>query len=494
MSLLNRIFSQFGKRGSGLPERREPDEVLRRWLAADTAPPYAWPDLAAVDARAETVRLMAHGAEAALVEEAVRALPQGPMQAIDRMLRADVWLRNGDYARAESLLTELAQGSDRYAARAALMLGECVYDHGDLPRAAMLAERANGLVPDTISGLILLGNVRAWQGRHDESLALFRRALAHNPDSLLAIGLTAVTLLGQGALREGWQVYARADELVGAYPQAQDCPVWQGEPLGTQRLLIICAYGYGDVMQFLRFVGQLREREPGARLALHIAPPLSRLARQTGWFDIIFEGEPDRAICDWQISTMRLPLALGSGNADVPRHDACLRIAPEDIAEASGWLPPRRPGVKRVGLRWYGRPLHFDAKRSIPFGRLAPLFEVPGIEWVALTEDAQALAGLGEHRLLDASSHLTDFYATGALMHQLDLVISVDTSTVHLAGALGLPVWMLARPDYEWRWGDRGESTPWYRSLRIFRHAPGTFDQDAQVERTAQALREWAAA
>jgi ADP-heptose:LPS heptosyltransferase len=78
-------------------------------------------------------------------------------------------------------------------------------------------------------------------------------------------------------------------------------------------------------------------------------------------------------------------------------------------------------------------------------------------------------------------------------MHQLDLVISVDTSTVHLAGALGLPVWMLARPDYEWRWGDRGESTPWYRSLRIFRHAPGTFDQDAQVARTAQALREWAA-
>jgi hypothetical protein len=103
------------------------------------------------------------------------------------------------------------------------------------------------------------------------------------------------------------------------------------------------------------------------------------------------------------------------------------------------------------------------------------------------------LAGLGEHPLLDVSGHLVDFYATGALMQQLDLVISVDTSTVHLGGALGRPTWLIARPDYEWRWGERGAQAPWYASVWVFRHPPQRLDWAAVVADVGQALGDWAA-
>jgi len=491
MSLLSQIFSQF-RRGAA-PPAQLPDPVLRDWLAGDGPMAYTWADLAAKPARVELASLMAQGADPAAFTPLLNEL-QSSQARVDRMLTADAWLRDSGYARAAPLYEALAAGEDNYALRAAVLLGECRFDHGEFAGAQAMAERAQALDPDAFAGQLLLGNVRASGGRHEEAIALFHRALAQQPRSMLAIGQLAVALMGRGQLHEGLSVYAAVDEMVGAYPHAQSCKVWNGEPLGTDRVLIIGAYGFGDVMQFLRFAGHLREREPQARLSAQVAPPLARLARQTGWFEQVHEhNNVDRAGYEWQISTMRLPLALGTTMADVPRHDACLSVAGSDIDAARAWLPPRKPGVKRVGLRWYGRPMHFDAKRSIPFARLAPLFEVPGIEWVALTEEAHVLREIGAHSMLEVSGHLRDFYDTGALMHELDLVISADTSTIHLAAALGRPVWMLARPDYEWRWGDSGESTPWYSSLRIFRHPKGEFDWDAVVGQAARELRTWAA-
>jgi len=498
MRLLNRFFSRFNRRPAlgNAPAPSEPlprDASLLRWIEEDGAPAYPWAELAAHPARVEAARLMLEGAPLERIEPLLAQLDAGGAQRIDRMLRADVWIRQGSYERAVPLLRILAEGDDLWAARAALLLAEGLHDHGELAEAAALAEHACAIVPHTFGGLILLGCVRDNQGRHEEALALFRRALAQRPKSLLAIGHVSVALLGLGALREGLTTYAVADDLIGAYPRQDVCAVWRGEPLGARSLLVISAYGYGDVMQLLRFVPQLREREPGARLFLQIEAPLLRLARQTGWFEAVYEGNVDRAAFGWQVSTIRLPLALGTTMQDLRPFDPYLRIADADVAAAGAWLPARRPGVKRIGLRWYGRPMHFDAKRNIPFARLRPLFEVPGIEWVALVEDAQAMVGLEAHPLLDVSTHLVDFYATGALMRNLDLVISADTSAVHLGGALGLPVWMLARPDYEWRWGDAGATSPWYGSLRIFRHQPGEFDWDALVAEVVTALRAWTA-
>jgi len=496
MFLLKRLFARPATVAEPpAPTAPDPrDALLRRWLAEEVAPAYSWDELAADSARLEAARLLAEGAAPERIEPLLGPPEAGGAQNVDRMLRADVWLRQGQLDRALPLLEALAAGADASAARATMLLGEVRYDHGEFAAAIALAERARQLAPEGFGCLLLLGNVRNFQGRYEEALALFRRALAQRPQSLLAIGQLSVALMGCGALREGLQSYAAADDLLGAYPRAEVCPVWQGEPLGDQRLLVIGAYGYGDVMMFLRFVAQLREREPRVRLSIDIQPRLARLVRATGWFETVYDGAADRGAADYQVSTMRLPLVLGATEGDLLRHDPCLRIAAADVAAAGTWLPPRRAGVKRVGLRWFGRPMHFDAKRSIPFAQLAPLFAVPGIEWVALVEEAPLLQGLGAHPLLDVSTHLVDFYATGALLQQLDLVISVDTATVHLAGSLGRPTWLIARPDYEWRWGESGAAAPWYGSVRVFRHPPQGFDWRALVAQMERALRAWAAA
>ncbi|HEY4373904.1 MAG TPA: hypothetical protein VGN52_18395 [Burkholderiales bacterium] len=469
-------------------------EALRRWLAEEVAPPYAWEDLVSLPDRLEAARLLAEGSDLAAAEAPLARLEKRGDCRVDRMLRADVWLREGEFERAVALLRELAAGEDAIAARAAMLLGEIRYDHGEFADAIALAERASRLAPRAFGCLLLLAGVRAFQGRHEEALELHRRALESRPQSLLAIGLLAVALMGRGQLQAGLAVYAAADDLLGAYPRADLCPVWTGQALAGKRLLVIGAYGYGDVMMFLRFVAQLREREAGVRLSIDVPPPLARLMQATGWFEQVYAGAADRAAADFQVSTMRLPLVLGTQEADVARHDACLAIAPEDVAAAAHWLRPRRAGEKRVGLRWFGRPMHFDAKRSVPFEYLAPLFRVPGIDWVALVEEEGMLQKLGVHPLSDVSGHLTDFYATGAVMKNLDLVISVDTSTVHLGGALGVPTWLIARPDYEWRWGEGGQEAPWYSSVRVFRHPPRQLDWEAVMAGMAQALAAWARA
>lgn len=493
MSLLKRLFGRDTETPADVPTAMEDlrYEPLRRWLAEEVAPPYAWEDLVSLPDRLETARLLSEGGDLAAAEAPLARLEKRGAHSVDRMLRADVWLRQGEFERAVAVLEQLVSGSDAAAARADMLLGEIRYDHGEFAQAATLAERAAQLAPGSFGCLLLLANVRAYAGRHEEALALLRQALALRPRSLLAIGQLAVALMGRGRLQEGLSVYAAADDLLGAYPQADLCPVWTGQPLRAKRLLVIGAYGYGDVMMFLRFVAQLREREPKVRLSIDVQPALARLMRATGWFEDVYAGAADRTAADYQVSTMRLPLVLGAQEADVRRHDVCLRIEPGDVQAAAGWLPPRRAGEKRVGLRWSGRPMHFNAKRSVPFARLAPLFRVPGIDWVGLVEEEGALQKLGVHPLTDVSAHLTDFYATGALMKNLDLVISVDTSTVHLGAALGVPTWLIARPDYEWRWGEAGPEAPWYSAVRVFRHPPRQFDWDAVMAQMAQALAAW---
>lgn len=494
MSLLKRFFAKSAATPADVPTAIEDPryEALRRWLAEEIAPPYAWEDLVSLPDRLEAARLLAEGGDPAAAEAPLARLEKRGIHAVDRMLRADVWLRKGEFDGAVALLRELAAGEGAVAARAAMLLGEIRYDHGEFAEAVALAERAWQLAPRAFGCLLLLAGVRAFQGRHEEALELHRRALELRPQSLLAIGQLAVALMGRGQLQAGLSVYAAADDLLGAYPRADICPVWSGQPLGAKRLLVIGAYGHGDVMMFLRFVAQLREREPAVRLAIDVQPPLARLMQATGWFEQIYAGPADRAAADYQVSTMRAPLVLGAVEADVARHDVCLRIAPEDVAAAAHWLPARRGGEKRVGLRWFGRPMHFDAKRSVPFECLAPLFRVPGIDWVALVEEAGALQNLGARPLTDVSARLSDFYATGAVMKNLDLVISVDTSTVHLGGALGVPTWLIARPDYEWRWGESGSQAPWYGAVRVFRHPPRQFDWEAVIGEMARALAAWA--
>jgi hypothetical protein len=233
----------------------------------------------------------------------------------------------------------------------------------------------------------------------------------------------------------------------------------------------------------------LHVREPRARLGIQVTAPLAALAADTGLFEQVCVGAITQDAFDWQVTMHHLPLLLGIEAPDLLRYEPYLQAPLARTQQAATWLPARRPGHLRVGLRWRGSPSVFDSRRNIPFAALRPLFEVPGIDWVSLAEDPRALEGEGAHPLLEASRHLTDFAATAALLTQLDLVISADDPTVHVGGGLKLPVWLLARPDPQWFWGNAGPVSPWYSSVRIFRHGQ-VFDWDAVIGQAALALRE----
>jgi hypothetical protein len=168
---------------------------------------------------------------------------------------------------------------------------------------------------------------------------------------------------------------------------------------------------------------------------------------------------------------MSLPFCFGTRVESIPASIPYLTVEP---AAQKNWGEQLRrfPGLK-VGLVWAGNPrLAQDKMRSIAFEKLAPLFDVPGVQFVSLQKESRVpQEQLAEHRIIDWMPACADLMDTAALISQLDLVIAVDTMIAHLAGALGKPVWLLNRFESEWRWMAGRSDSPWYPSMRIFRQA-----------------------
>lgn len=462
--------------------------LLREWLAGDTYPPYDLHELLADPLRARVAELIAGRGD---VEELQRLLGEllarADASAVDRMLLAEALLSRGAPEQAYTALLDVVNEPGVMGARASAKLVSLIYYQGEFARAGELIKQAMRYAPEAMYCRIFMATMTDYEGDERAALVHYRRAVALRPAAVDARVALAMGLLRCGELQEGFFQWVIAEVLAGEYTRAARAPVWDGRPLGTARVLLLTSNFYGDVMQMLRFASHLREREPRARLCVQIQPGLTRLAAASGLFERVHSGPIESEDFDFQASLTQLPLHLRTRLLDLRRHEPYLRIPPERIEQAAAWLPPRREGRVRVGLRWYGRAQYHNAKRSVPFELLRPLFAVPGIDWVALTEDAAMLADLGEHPLLDVCAHLADFCDTGALMSHLDLTISVDTSIAHLAGALDLPFWLLAQPDPEWRWGRYEETSLWYGSARCFRHKHD-FDWEAMVREVAAAL------
>ena len=470
------------------PAAPEVHGVLRAWLAADPYPPYTLDELTESPLRQRVAELIASRGD---VDELQRLLGEliarSSAAAIDRMLLADALLSRGSFEQAHSALLDVAGEPGRIGARACAKLVSVIYYQGQFERAGALIKQAMRGAPDAMYCRIFIGTLTDYEGDATAALEHYRRAVAVRPASIDARVALAMGLLRCDDLQEGFSEWVYAECLAGEYRRASTAPAWDGRPLHGERILLLTSNFFGDVMQMLRFARHLRAREPGARMGIQIQEPLARLATDSGLFDRVYVGPVTHGDFDWQATLTHIPLHLETGIADLRRYEPYLRVPAERSLEAATWLPSRQPGRLRVGLRWYGRAQYHNAKRSVPFELIRPLFAVPGIDWVALTEDSATLEKLGEHPLIDVSRHLTDFSATGALMGHLDLTISVDTSIAHLAGALNLPFWLLAQPDPEWRWGRDETSSHWYGSARCFRHTHG-FDWEAMVGEVVAAL------
>jgi Flp pilus assembly protein TadD len=310
--------------------------------------------------------------------------------------------------------------------------------------------------------------------RMDEAVASYREALRLRPNHAEVHGNLAYALLLRGEFEEGWREHEwrwRTRHMVGGerdFPQ----PRWKGEPLEGRTVLLHAEQGLGDTLQFCRYAS-LAGRE--APVVLEVQPSLKRLMGSlAGVAEVIARGEPP-PVFDAHAPLLSLPFVLGTTLETVP---ADIPYLAADPAEAERWRQ-RLAGLGglKVGLVWAGEPktgypelAAVDRRRSMALSALAPLFEVPGVSFVSLQKGA-AGAQAADAPLSDFTAELEDFAATAALVDGLDLVITVDTSVAHLAGAMGRQVWLLNRFDTCWRWLETGEDSPWYPTLRQFRQS-----------------------
>ncbi len=338
--------------------------------------------------------------------------------------------------------------------------------------------------PDDADALNLAANALKDLGRLEEAETLYREALRRDPDNPNTNYNLAALHLMAGRFAEAWDQHEHRWRMTRV-PQAQppmEGPLWQGQPDADGLVLLYGEQGLGDTIQFCRYAPLVADRMP---VALVVPPELGRLMRTLGpRITVLSDGETTVAYTV-QCPLMSLPRAFGTTLDTIP---AAMPYLHADPAQVAAWQDrlAGRDGL-RVGLVWGGNPGNpANHRRSIPFARLAPLLDQPGLCFVSLQKQRQKETP--DHpRLLDWTAELDDLADTAALIAALDLVIGVDTAVIHLAGALGKPVWLLNRFDTDWRWMRGRTDSPWYPTLRLFRQdRPG--DWDGVIARVGQAL------
>ena len=411
-------------------------------------------------------------------------------------------------------------------------LGVALYQRGRIDDAMPLLDRAVALVPTEPEfhnnrGLALAARLQddlaidayqralalkplhagAWsnlglalQARGDTAGAIdaFRHALAIAPDHPQTHWNLGLALLVAGDLADGWKEYEwrlRAPELQ-SFIRQWPVPRWQGEDIAHKTILLHAEQGLGDTLQNIRFAAAVATR--GARVIAAVQAPLLRLvATAPGVSAVVGPTDPMPAF-DVHVPMMSLPFALGATSEQLNVAVPYLRSDPTRRQEAATRVAQHANRALRVGVAWSGAAgTHYNVRRACPLDVLAPLFRVPDTCWFSLQKDsaesgAERPGAIRAHPLIELDLR-NDFDGTAALIDALDVIVTVDTSMAHLAGALGKPVLLLLPSAPDWRWGLAGDDTPWYPTVRLFRqHSAG--DWSGPVARIESALATMVAA
>ena len=332
--------------------------------------------------------------------------------------------------------------------------------------------------------------------QHEAAIASFDQAAEVNANHYGADLRRGLIRLLCGNYLEGWAYYDRwRSRQKRGRNQGFESTLWRGEqPIADKTVLIWGEQGLGDEIQFSRYVGQVSDM--GAHIVLEVAPPLKALLSSlpvAGNFSVIARGEAVPHF-DLHASVVSLPMLLGAELESIPLSRRYLFADQKKSAQWARRMEKQPKTTLRVGIAWAGSPkLPMDKQRSIPLALLAPLFEITGVSFYSLqkgdTSVAELHASPWKHLMVDWTEDLQDFADTAALVDNLDLVICVDTSVVHLAGALGTPVWLLNRFNTCWRWLLDREDSPWYASVKVFRQ-PSLGDWTGAVQLLVQALQQ----
>jgi len=372
------------------------------------------------------------------------------------------------------------------------LYGNALYKEGRLEEAEAVLRRSVHLDPTFPQSFNDLAATLFALGRDHEAVNFIRRSLAIDPGLAEAEETDAIWLLRYGRFREGWKKYEARFRSADAKHLTRDfnIPRWNGQPLDGRRILLHAEQGLGDTLQFLRYVPLVAQR--GGRVFLEVYEPVRPLVDGLrGVERIILRGQSVPPV-DTYCSLLSLPLVFRTDLDSIPANIPYLTVPEERLALWRRRLGPRRE--LRVGIAWSGNPLHRDDKRrSMPFSQFSVLTQAdPRVSFHVIQADVrenerEELARLTH--IHDHSALLKDFGDTAALLSLLDLVVGVDTSVMHLAGALGIPGWLMLMDVADWRWLLVRDDSPWYPSLELFRQ-PARYDWDSVLAKVAARMRE----
>ena len=445
-------------------------DIFRDILAADPSH---------VGARRNLIRaLLAAGEHEAVIAEAGIALRQAPESAELHFMRGTARGTLGlcDEAREDLVLAVTLNPS---LPAAWLNLGNAFMNADDLGAAEMHCRHALHLDPTLIEGYVSLGFILSSQGRPERAIAVLEQAIGLQPENVLAHWNLATAALLSGDLPRGFSEYEwrkRHDVYRRDFINLPG-PIWTGDDPSGRVIMVHAEQGLGDTIQFARYLPLIARL--GGEPVLACEPSLIPLLNGIEGARVVSKFDPLPRYDAW-IDQMSLPHVFATTLDTIPFHTGYLAANPARIAahRPTGSRPiashpiashPIASQQRAIGLAWAGNPLHRnDRRRTPPAEVFAPLFDLPNCHFVNLVP-GRSLPGLEE-----PAWPLADYAETAALIAAVDLVVTVDTSVAHVAGALGRPAYVLLPFAPDWRWLLHRDDTPWYDSLRLLRQpVPG---------------------
>jgi tetratricopeptide (TPR) repeat protein len=381
-----------------------------------------------------------------------------------------------DFALAHTNLGKILQAGQRWQ--------EAIASH----------RRAITLRGDLVEGWSNLGNSLVALNRLDEALKAYEEALRRLPGSAeLGYNVSLIRLL-QGELPAAWEGYELRWRLKALRPRpVQDRPAWDGrESLAGKSIVVYAEQGCGDTLQFARYLPRLAER--GARVHAVVQKSLHALVGRVQGVAAVSTAEQPWPECDFHCPLLSLPRAFGTTLASVPAAVPYVSARSDRREAAAGWLAAAP--FPKIGVAWSGNPSHpNDRNRSLPLEALLPALGQAAPRWISLQKELrpgerETLGALG---VVDLSGQLRDFDDTAGVLAGLDLVVTVDTAVAHLAGAMGIPTWILLPYAPDWRWLLEREDSPWYPTARLFRQTEAG-SWAGVLDRVAAELARWKAA
>ncbi|MHC4482555.1 MAG: tetratricopeptide repeat protein [Planctomycetota bacterium] len=414
-----------------------------------------------------------------------------------------------DYVEAYNNMGNALQSQGRYAdavekykqvvllkpdyAEAYNNMGIALQMQGRYAEAVESCARTIRLKPDYAEAYNTMASALQMQGRHAEAIENYRQTLRLKPDYAAAHINLGMALLLSGKFAEGWNEYEwrwKTNSNTATYPRHYEMPRWDGSPSVDKRLFIQCEQGLGDNLQFVRYLPMVKAR--GGTVIFEVRKSLLGLLRGLPGVDELVEASFDvkpAVKFDFYASLLDLPRIFGTTLGTIPADVPYIRADP---AKSEHWRSKLAGPDFKVGIVWAGKPTHKnDLNRSSVLKYFAPLAGIPGVQLYGLQKGhaARQVEKLSDKMTVtNLAEQFDDFADTAAVIDNLDLVVSVDTAALHLAGAMGKPVWTLLPFTPDWRWMLDRQDSPWYPTMKLFRQRrPG--DWDDVFHRVAEKLQ-----